>query len=680
MKTRLLTPLLAGFLTACGPNAEPPGTGPGARAEAPAAAPRAAAGDTPPDRSPERIVYSSLRPSNWDIYLFESSGAAPERLTNHPGLDYDATFSPDGRWLVFTSERRGNPDLYAIDLEAPTEPRLLIDSAAMEDQAELSPDGETLIFAGTASGDTEIYSLPFDPSQTQTLDAAVNLTASAGGDFRPAFSPDGATIAFSSDRDTPAYGHPYFPFTRQREGEIYVMNADGSGQRRLTESPSWDGSPEFSSDGATIYFYSARPRELPGPPTSAILGQEGGFRIWMMDADGSNPRPVTPEGLEALAPALTADGRIAFQTRSGPDDWRIVSVALAGGPLREESGADRPYWVPDFDDATGRMAAHGVGPVVSTSQAVDGVLGAGALLASDYPAELDAAGRRVALYPMRHTTGLAPHPFLNENLVTIETPTGTRLVSASFDGTGERELFAVDGIGILSGSPDRVFDIKWSDDGRWFLYSQGTFAGDETARADVWIMAADGTGRRNLTAALDGNDGIAAFSPDGSRIVFRSARDGNFDLYLMDRDGGNVRRLTATPARENFPVFSPDGGSIAFSSDRDGPIDALGHKTFDNYLLELNANGTPGATRRLTDHPGQDAHPWFSPDGEWIVFTSERAGLTDEEPMVQEVVFGPQMYGEIYAQRLADGVTVRLTHNKWEEGNPFWLRPGQNGD
>lgn len=674
MHPRSLATLLTGLaLTACGPGSDGPQPAPGTAQDAATDARPAADRDLPT----ERIVYSSLRPSNWDIYLFDGPGASPRRLTDHPGLDYDAAFSPDGRWLVFTSERRGNPDLYAVDLETRTAPQLLIDSPAMEDQAAISPDGRTLVFAGTRDGDTEIYSLAFDPTHTQAMDAAVNLTASPGGDFRPAFSPDGATIAFSSDRDTPAYGHPYFPFTRQREGEIYVMNADGSDQRRLTNARSWDGSPEFSRDGATIYFYSARPRELPGPPTSAILGQEGGFRIWAMNADGSNARPVTPEGVEALAPALTADGRIAFQTRDGPDDWRIRSVEPAGGTLRDESDAGRAYWVPDFDDTTGRMAAHGVGPAAGASQAVDGVLGAGALLAADYPADVDAAGRTVTRYPMRHTTGLAPHPFLNENLVTIETPGGTRLVRARFDGTNERELFAVDGIGILSGSPDRLFDIKWSNDGRWFVYSQGVFAGDETAQADIWLMAADGGSRLNLTGTLDGNDGIAAFSPDGSRIVFRSARDGNFDLYVMDRDGGNVQRLTSTPARENFPVFSPDGGSIAFSSDRDGTVDALGHKTFDNYVLELNADGTPGATRRLTDHPGQDAHPWFSPDGGWVVFTSERGGLTDEEPMVQEVVFGPQMYGEIYVQRVADGMTVRLTHNKWEEGNPFWLRPAQ---
>ena len=59
----------------------------------------------------EGVVYTSLRPPNWDIYLFEEPGAAPRNLTSHPALDYNAVFSPDGRWVVFTSERSGNADL-----------------------------------------------------------------------------------------------------------------------------------------------------------------------------------------------------------------------------------------------------------------------------------------------------------------------------------------------------------------------------------------------------------------------------------------------------------------------------------------------------------------------------------------------------------------------------------------
>jgi Tol biopolymer transport system component len=581
--------------------------------------------------------------------------------------------------VVFTSERNGNPDLYAIDLQAPRAgeapaARLLIDSDALEDQAAFSPDGRTLAFVGTAGGSADIYAITFAPDAPQSLDAATRLTSDPGGEFRPDFSPDGAKIAFSSDRDTPVYGHPIFSFTRQREGELYVMDNDGRNQRRLTTVVDWDGSPEWSADGATIYFYSGRPRELPGPPTSPILGQEGGFRIWAIDADGSNPRAVTAAGVEALAPAVMPGGRVAFQMRSGYADWSIQSVDAAGGDQRAETDPAVDYWLPDYD-ARGAMVCHGVGPTIAETQAVEEILGAGALLAADYPARADLPDRGVTLYPMRHTTGLAPQPDRDETAVTIENEAGTRLVLADFDGGNQRELFSVASVGIVSGTPNRIFDIKWSDDGGWITYTQGFFFGQGSDEADVWVMRSDGSERRNLSADRSGNEGVAAFSPDASKLVFRSARGGNFDLYLMNRDGSNITQLTTDAARDNFPVFAPNGAAIAFSSNRDGGVDRFGNRTFDNYILELRPDGTAGTLRRISDHPGQDSHPWYSPDGEWIVYTSERGGLSDEEPLVQEVVFGPQMYGEIFAHRLRDGLEVRLTHNKWEEGNPFWLRP-----
>jgi Tol biopolymer transport system component len=625
-------------------------------------------------RATERIVYSSLRPGNWDVYFFARAGAAPRRLTDHPGLDYDAALSPDGRWVVFTSERRGNPDLYALEVERGGEPRLLIDSAAMEDQAAFAPDGSSIAFVSTAGGNADIYVLPFQPETTQGFAAASNITNDPGGDFRPDFSPDGARIAFTTDRDTPVSGHPIFAFTRQREGDVYVMDRDGANLRRLTATPDWDGSPEWSTDGRTLYFYSARPREIVGPPTSPILGQEGGFRIWAMDADGANPRAVTPKGTEALAPAVTADGRIAYQRRTGYARWSIESVAADGTGARAESDTATDYWLPDYHAASGAMVCHGVGPAVGETQAVEEILGAGALLAADYPADVAMPDRTVTLYPMRHTTGLAPHPDRNETAVTIENEQGTRLVLADFDGANQRDLFTIAGVGIVSGTPNRLFDIKWSDDGEWITYTQGFFFGQAMDEADVWVMRADGSERRNLSADTTVNEGVAAFSPDAGKLVFRSARSGRFDLVLSNRDGSEPKALTNDEARENFPVFSPSGDAIAFSSNRDGTRDRFGNLTFDNYILALGPDGTPGTLQRISDHPGQDSHPWFSPDGEWIVYTSERGGISDEEPMVQEIVFGPQMYGELFARRLSDGFEVRLTHNKWEEGNPFWLR------
>jgi Tol biopolymer transport system component len=142
----------------------------------------------------------------------------------------------------------------------------------------------------------------------------------------------------------------------------------------------------------------------------------------------------------------------------------------------------------------------------------------------------------------------------------------------------------------------------------------------------------------------------------------RSDRDGNMEIYRMGSDGANAVRLTQHDATDTMPAFSPAGDTVAFVSARDG--------NFEIYSLPLHPEGRPGEPRRLTDSPGHDMHPKFSPDGRWIVFASERGGLNDEEPLIP--VFNPQPYGEIFALRLADGLTVRLTHNKWEDGTPSW--------
>jgi Tol biopolymer transport system component len=398
-----------------------------------------------------------------------------------------------------------------------------------------------------------------------------------------------------------------------------------------------------------------------------------------MNTDGSNPRAITPKGVEALAPALTPNGRIAFQTRRSFIGWYIQSTRLDGTEPRLESDEATEYWGPDYNPTGPGMVCHGVGPIDTDKVAVQDILGPGALMAADYPAEIKFLDKSITLFAMRHTSGLAAHPHEPKVAVTLENNAGTRLVVEDYHGENQQELFAVDGIGIVSGTLNRIFGLKWAADANWITYTQGWFFGDQTNKADVWKIRSNGEDRVNLTAGSDTNNGMPAFSPDGRKIVFRSSRSGNFDLYLMNADGSDLVQLTNDEAKDNFPVFSPSGDAIAFSSDRDSKLDPLGYKSFDNYIMKLTADGQPGEITRITDDPGHDAHPNYSPDGNWLVYTSERAGLSDEEPLVQEVVFGPQMYGEIFAYRLSDGLHIRLTHNKWEESGPFWMQMQMHG-
>src|SRR5437763_1434865 len=108
-----------------------------------------------------------------------------------------------------------------------------------------------------------------------------------------------------------------------------------------------------------------------------------------------------------------------------------------------------------------------------------------------------------------------------------------------------------------------------------------------------------------------------SWSPDGKQIAFASARTGNFDIWVMNADGSDQRRLTTNPTMDCWPAWSPDGKRIAFTSNRDG-----------NYeIYVMNADGT--GQRNLTAHPAQDNYATWSPDGKRIAFISTRDGGHD---------------------------------------------------
>jgi Tol biopolymer transport system component len=578
----------------------------------------------------EAIFYTAIRPANWDIYLFDKPEAPPRRLTTHPALDYNAVFSPDGRWVVFCSERRGNPDLFALDLENPGPAVPLTEGETMEDAASFSSDGKSLAFVSTREGNADVFVMPFRPQGPSAEKEAVNLTRHPGGDFNPAFSPDGRFIAFSSDRD------------QVHASEIYVMGPDGSAPARLTRTPGWDGSPAWSSDGKRIYFYSQR---------------SGGLHLYSMNPDGTDQRPMFPRFNfpESISPAPAAAGRIGFSSRDN-GVWQVFSASSDGSDLQLQSDRARNYWAPAFHPGTGRMVCHGPGDgqespeILADGKRLEGAGVPGSFLV-DNAARVALPDRTLELWAVR-----ASFPSLDPSSgLLVGADHFKSVVTSRSDGTELRRVFD---------PPDRqsTWGPSWSPDGRWIAATVGpTFAGTG-ARADIWKFRSDGRDPVNLTKGSGASNGFPYFSADGRWIVFRSDRDGNMEIYRMSVDGTDPVRLTRDGADDTMPSVSPRGDQIAFVSNRDGD--------FEIYTLALGNDGTPGELRRITRSPGHDMHPKFSPDGKWIVFASERGGLDDEEPLTP--VFNPQPYGEIYALRLADGLTVRLTHNKWEDGVPSW--------
>jgi Tol biopolymer transport system component len=116
---------------------------------APGAPPRRGApGEPAGDRPAGIIAFSSLAPRGWDLYLFEVASRRPRRLTDHPALDFNAAFAPDGRSLAFISTCGGNHELYATAIDG-ARPRRLTEEFAVDDHPAWSPDGTQVVFSNT---------------------------------------------------------------------------------------------------------------------------------------------------------------------------------------------------------------------------------------------------------------------------------------------------------------------------------------------------------------------------------------------------------------------------------------------------------------------------------------------------------------------------------------------------
>jgi tricorn protease-like protein len=162
-----------------------------------------------------------------------------------------------------------------------------------------SPEGARIAFTSNRDGNEEIYAMNGDGS------SPARLTTNAARDYYAAWSPDGSRIAFVSERDGNA--------------EIYVMNADGTTPIRLTTHAAADDSPAWSPDGARIAFRSDR---------------DGNQEIYVMNADGSAIQRLTVDGADDRDPAWSPDGtKIAFSRLDGCGDVDGAGTLLCGSAL-----------------------------------------------------------------------------------------------------------------------------------------------------------------------------------------------------------------------------------------------------------------------------------------------------------------------------------------------------------
>jgi Tol biopolymer transport system component len=270
------------------------------------------------------------------------------RLTYEGLRAGEGYFSPDGSRMVFQSEREpGNPfyQIYELDLET-GDTRRISPGHGKTTCAFIQPATGDVLFASThhdprslelqqqeidfrASGQERRYSWDYDPEMDiwvadgETLELK-RLTDARGYDAEASYSPDGEWIAFSSMRD--GYGRE-LSAEEQRLletdtayfGEIWIMRADGSDERRLTSVPGYDGGPFFTADGSRIVWRRFAPNGLTAD-------------IWSMRPDGSDARRLTDFGAMSWAPYEHPSGEyILFASNKlGFSNFEIFIVDTAG--------------------------------------------------------------------------------------------------------------------------------------------------------------------------------------------------------------------------------------------------------------------------------------------------------------------------------------------------------------
>src|SRR6201996_4817743 len=197
----------------------------------------------------DRVLLSRLGPTKAALFISQADGGGERPLLATTSLDYDPAWSPKGDWIAFTSERNGSADLYRVHADG-TGLQRLTDNPAYDDQAAFSPDEKQIVFVSSrADGYANLWLLDIASGRQHAL------TTGQGGDFRPAWSPDGQWIAFSSDRDSDlpnAKGR----WERLHIAGIFLIHPDGSGLKRLTpRDENFCGSPKWSADGKSIIAY-----------------------------------------------------------------------------------------------------------------------------------------------------------------------------------------------------------------------------------------------------------------------------------------------------------------------------------------------------------------------------------------------------------------------------------------
>ena len=479
-----------------------------------------------------------------DIWTVEAIGGVARPVTMHEAHDINPCFSPDGRWIAFSSNRHGSYDVFVVPAQGGKPRRLTFDSA--QDMAlGWTPDGKNVLFSSNRGTNfptaSEVFSIPMEGGRERLLPFVEAKEIS--------FSPSGNFAAFTRG--------PGLWYRKGYRGssndDIWLASSDGTGVRRLTDFNGQDGAPMWSPDGRKLYYVSelfggisnvvCQPLTsagLPdGKPKAVTNHQEDSVRrarisgngewvvyecggdLWLASTRDGTPRKLA---IEVHADEKSNGERLMTFTRDvteyalSPDDSHVAFVVHGDIFLMPARGgkAMRLTDTPSVE--------HGI----SWSQDGKSII---------FSADRNGQEDLFLLEPddPEHPEITKAHRFKTKQL----TNDAEAEVAATFSPDGSKVVFIRSGK-LWSMKPDgsdqkllvdqqQVFDYDWSPDGKWLVYARtdGSFA------SEIYMIPLDLSEKpRNVTRYATYNGDVSWNNTNG-KICFLSQRRNTYSMHVM---------------------------------------------------------------------------------------------------------------------------------------------------
>lgn len=482
-----------------------------------------------------RIAFTYLG----DIWTADENGQNIRRITVHKARDVFPRFSPDGKWLAFSSDRNGNLDVFIIPVEGGIAKQLTFHSADDTVQG-WTPDSRAVLFASQRGEDFmgKLYTVGIDDGRERNAGSDMGVYA--------AYSPDGRKLAIN--RRSQVYWRKYYRGAYQSDVTVMDLAA-----KKFTDLTDFDGMDSWPMWGRDSYIYFVSDRD-----------GNGLTNIWRVSESGGKAERVSSfKSGDVRWPAMSADGKvIVFEHDFGV--WKLDVATRKVTPIKFEIAAETQESMAEVRDFGSQ--------------------------ADDY--DLAPSGRRI-VFSIHGEVFTAPVEEGDSRQITDSpwrdrdprySPDG-KWVTFISDRSGREELYLIPSDG--AGEPQKItdfdtlkFDFSWAPNSKEIAFTSS----DSKLRK----YSLENKQTIELSTSKYGNIGAPVWSPDGKWIAFsKSDYTRSADIYLLPSAGGEERKVTFDSYSDINPRFSPDGRKLYFVRNEGGGFGGGDRPSAQIYALTL---------------------------------------------------------------------------------------------